>query len=187
MPAYKTDKDTLLVRAMQVFRSQGYHASSMADLAAACGVQKAHLYYYFPGGKEDLMNHVLEAVHTYFKERIMVYAWDEERSPEERLAQLSAQLYKVFVRNQGGCIMGNTTLEVAHLDPAPVFVARVKAYFDDMLACLAHVFAQRHAPELARTKAQTAIQDIQGGIMLMQLYNDPSFFAAALQRMQEAY
>ena len=45
--AYDDQRDAILARAAELFATHGYTATSMNDIAAACGVSKAGLYHYY--------------------------------------------------------------------------------------------------------------------------------------------
>ena len=51
---YDDQRDTILARAAELFASQGYTATSMNDIAAACGTSKAGLYHYYRDKRELL-------------------------------------------------------------------------------------------------------------------------------------
>jgi len=54
MRPYDERLDHLLARAARIFADQGYHSTTMRDLAAASGMSLAGMYYYVRG-KEDLL------------------------------------------------------------------------------------------------------------------------------------
>jgi AcrR family transcriptional regulator len=45
----------ILRAAAKLFQRQGYHATTMDDVAGAVKLNKATVYYHFPGGKTDLL------------------------------------------------------------------------------------------------------------------------------------
>jgi TetR/AcrR family transcriptional regulator len=51
---YDDQRDAILSRAAALFADQGYTATSMNDIAAACGVSKAGLYHYYRDKRELL-------------------------------------------------------------------------------------------------------------------------------------
>ena len=51
---YDDQRDSILARAAELFANQGYTATSMNDIAAACGVSKAGLYHYYRDKRELL-------------------------------------------------------------------------------------------------------------------------------------
>ena len=54
MPGTRNRRDVLLSAALQGFAERGYHATSVAELAAATGMSKAAVSYHFPT-KNDLL------------------------------------------------------------------------------------------------------------------------------------
>lgn len=47
-------RDRIIETTCQLLEAQGYHATSLNQILAASGAPKGSLYYYFPGGKEEL-------------------------------------------------------------------------------------------------------------------------------------
>ena len=45
-PGYDTQREQILARAAELFARQGYTATSMNQVALACGVSKPSLYHY---------------------------------------------------------------------------------------------------------------------------------------------
>jgi AcrR family transcriptional regulator len=52
--------ERILEAAVELFSQRGYTAVRLRDIATAVGLQHASLYYYVPGGKEQLFIEVLE-------------------------------------------------------------------------------------------------------------------------------
>jgi len=85
MRPYDERLDHFLSRAAQVFADQGYHSTTMRDLAAASGMSLAGMYYYTKG-KEDLLALIQERCFTRVlagAERVLAALGDAD--PLERL------------------------------------------------------------------------------------------------------
>jgi AcrR family transcriptional regulator len=63
MRPYDERLDVFLCRAAKVFADQGYHSTTMRDLAAATGMSLAGMYYYVRG-KEELLYRIQERCFT---------------------------------------------------------------------------------------------------------------------------
>jgi len=63
MRPYDERLDHFLSRAAKVFADQGYHSTTMRDLAAATGMSLAGMYYYVRG-KEELLHRIQERCFT---------------------------------------------------------------------------------------------------------------------------
>ncbi|MEZ4865744.1 MAG: TetR/AcrR family transcriptional regulator [Caldilineaceae bacterium] len=53
-------REAILKVAEELFSKRGYAAVKLRDIAAAVGMRHASLYYYAPGGKEDLFVEVMQ-------------------------------------------------------------------------------------------------------------------------------
>jgi AcrR family transcriptional regulator len=90
-------RDQLLAVALEVFASQGFHATSMNEIAAAAGVTKPVLYQHFPS-KRDLYLELLRDV----GERLMAAigkATAEAGSPHKQVER-GFQAYFRFVAEE---------------------------------------------------------------------------------------
>jgi TetR/AcrR family transcriptional regulator, transcriptional repressor for nem operon len=179
MPTVKTSKEEVVLKSLHVIRERGYANTSMADLAKACDIQPSHFYYYFKN-KEDLMSEILNLTHHFFKERIMVYADDVTLSSFEKLEKTFQKFEKTLNYGSGGCIMANTILETAHSD-AP-FLTIVKVFFEDFTLALTKIYQAKYTEGYAHDLAEQVIQDIEGGVMLSQLYKNDRYMKSAFQR-----
>ena len=56
-------KETITTVAIDLFFRKGYFATSISEIARGCGIQKASIYYHFPG-KEDLLFTIMQATLT---------------------------------------------------------------------------------------------------------------------------
>lgn len=175
----RSKKEEIIWKSLGVFRRQGYHKTSIADLAQACGIHNAHFYYYFKD-KENLLEECLRTVHGLFKEKVFALAYQADKSPLERMQAMHELTSQLFLKYEGGCIMANTILESAQYDAS--FLPVLKAFFDDWVAALSHLYGSFYQPEAARSKALQAVQDIEGGILLMRLYREEHYFLDALRR-----
>ena len=69
-------EDQLLKTVTRLFNEQGYHSTSMQELADAVGMQKGSLYYYVEG-KGDLLRSLAERVTSFMAAQIdEIYASD---------------------------------------------------------------------------------------------------------------
>ena len=59
-PDYEQRRDAILNAASALYASKGFHATSVADVAAACKISKALLYHYFVS-KEDLLFELMDS------------------------------------------------------------------------------------------------------------------------------
>lgn len=91
---YDLKREAILRTAARLFAEDGYYQSSMASLAAECGISKALLYHYYDS-KDALLYDVIGA---HLEELCVVVeeADDPEAEPEVRLHGLVSALLRTY-------------------------------------------------------------------------------------------
>jgi TetR/AcrR family transcriptional repressor of nem operon len=173
MPLQKTSKEEIITKSLDIFRKQGYHRTSMDDLAKACGLMKGSFYYYFDS-KEILMKEVLSWIQQYLSEKVYSIAFEESVSAHERLSKMLVKLGKVMLNAEGGCILGNMTLETARLVPA--FKEVLKEIFQEWSNSLAHIFETCYSSNEAEKLAWKTIMLFEGAVMMNRLFEGKEFY-----------
>lgn len=182
MPKIVTSKEELIERSLEVFKSTGYPATSMAMLAKACGVEKAHLYYYFKS-KEDLMVEVLCHLEQRAQEEIFTIAYQEELPYGERLERLLQELEAFYKEVKTGCLMTNTIIQTLY--DRDVFTSIAQRFCTALIEAVAHLYQDRYSASYATGKAEQAVQDLYGGLIFAQIYNDDNYLFRALKRIKK--
>jgi TetR/AcrR family transcriptional repressor of nem operon len=179
MPVQKITKEEILIKSADVFRVKGYHNTSMQDLAEACGLLKGSLYYHFPS-KEMLMKDLLVSIHEFMTTQIFPIAKDETLTPEERMEKLLKKMGKLTLEREGGCLVGNTTLETVGV--VSEFKEVLQTIMNDWTSALKDIFITRKSTEQSIRLAQLTIMEFEGAIMFSKLYNDKQFLYDAFAR-----
>ncbi|GAB4545639.1 MAG: transcriptional regulator LmrA [Anaerolineae bacterium] len=65
-------RDQIIATTCTLIELQGYHATGLNQIVRESGSPKGSLYYYFPGGKEELTEEALRSVGKAVHERIKV-------------------------------------------------------------------------------------------------------------------
>lgn len=114
----KYNREELLDRAIEVFRRQGYAGTSTAELVAELGVNRKSMYAEF-GSKQELFEAALERYSKINLSRVL--------APIEAIDANADSIRDAFLgyasasetRFSGlGCLMANTAVERAALDPS---------------------------------------------------------------------
>ena len=144
---YDDQRDTILARAAELFANQGYTATSMNDIAAACGVSKAGLYHYYRDKRELLFQ--ITAGHVGRLEQFVAEVMADTSSGDAE-ARLRALILR-FVREYANAQNEHRVLteDVRFLDEAErkqvqAAQRRVVAAFADAIAAV--------RPNLARNE-----------------------------------
>jgi TetR/AcrR family transcriptional regulator, transcriptional repressor for nem operon len=179
MAKAKITKEEIIKKTLKAFSTQGYHYTSMADLAKICDIRNANFYYYFKN-KEDLMREVLQYVQQSMEKKLDILLQQNDLLPKEKLLQIVAYIEKLYLQNPGGCIMGNTVLETSFLDLS--FKDVLMDFFKKWINSLAIIYTEKFSAQQSQELAEATVQDIEGGIMLMRLYKDDKYLKNALKR-----
>ncbi len=181
MPKIKTSKEEVLKKVIPVLRTRGVQNSSMNELSKACNIQKSHFYYYF-SNKEELIKEVLATVHSYFNYNFFRIIESNQLNMHEKITKMKQLFDKIFRFSDGGCIMANTALETAHLNPT--YKKEIQLFFQDFILGLQQLLSPYYSIEESLMLAEQMVQDIEGGILLMQIYDDPKYLNNAIKRME---
>jgi AcrR family transcriptional regulator len=77
------DKEQILQAAAQIIRQNGFHATSMQDIAEAVNLQKASLYHHF-SGKQEILLMLLDQAVDYLTARVETVI-DQDLPADEKL------------------------------------------------------------------------------------------------------
>jgi AcrR family transcriptional regulator len=113
-PGYDTQREQILARAAELFARQGYTATSMNQVALACGVSKPSLYHYVRD-KYQLLVEIAED-HVDRLKALAEAARQAPVAPEARVRQLIASFLDVYSHAQAAHRV--LTEDVKFLEPA---------------------------------------------------------------------
>lgn len=181
MPVKKVSKEEIIRLSLDVFHRQGYHSTSMSDLARACGLQKGSFYHYF-ASKEELMQAVLLAVRGYYRKRIFSIIENIEIPVNERLTQVWEAQKSSLSQLNGGCLFGNMALETANVTAD--FREQLRAFFGDWQSSLSQLLSEKYPAEQAQAIARRAIMMMEGAAMLARLYEDDDYLEQAFDYLK---
>jgi AcrR family transcriptional regulator len=94
-----TGRQRILEQAQHLFSLHGYHGASIRDIAQACGLSNASLYYYF-GNKQNLYLEVLKEYNVVVAQKLQ-QTGAGEGSCRDRLARMVHAYAQIIVESQG--------------------------------------------------------------------------------------
>lgn len=168
-------RERIIEVARSLFNTKGFNATSISDLVEATGMQKGSLYFHFTG-KDDIAREVLrEATEEFMSFLDKALGGDNPGLALDSffLSALNKHLSTGFV---GGCIFGNTALEMS--DSNPELAGHIAQVFDDWTDKIDSVVQSAQQKGQIRTDitstvvAQNIIATIEGGIMMSRLKKD---------------
>ena len=165
-------KDKILAEAARLIHIKGFEATTINDLVKATGIKKGCLYFHF-SGKDELSFAVLEKAKADFF--AFLDSLLEGKTPGDRLNNLFKGLQDAQrdMDFSGGCIFGNTALEMGDKDKN--LSAFVRGVFDEItekvqkVVKAAQVTGQVRKDVPAGILARHIVMTIEGGIMLTRL------------------
>ncbi|SIN75469.1 TetR/AcrR family transcriptional regulator [Halodesulfovibrio marinisediminis] len=165
-------RERILVEAARLFQKQGFQTTSLSDILAATNLKKGALYFHF-ANKNEIALAALE------RARIELSSFLDNAlsspNPQEALNRyfsslLNWQQEKGLV---GGCIFGNTALEMGDTDER--FASFVAAVFEDWIIRLRNVVEEAQLAGIVRNDisadslARHMVAVTEGAIMLDRL------------------
>ena len=181
MPKQKTTKVDILARAAELFRKQGYHKTSIGDIASAMGIFKSGIYHYFKD-KEDIMIEALKRAHEDNKENQFSILYNKSLTPRRRIQKYLKAMEQQMFSGEGGSFFGNVSLETCNINDN--FRKLIKANFDDWQLAFKSLFREKYRPGKANDLAMQSVSDIEGGMMMAGIHKDRSYFDKAVVRIK---
>ncbi len=180
-------KERVLSEATHLFHEKGVGATSINDLVAATGLKKGSLYFHFDG-KDALALAVLEKAGEEFMGFL-----DSSLSGATPGASLHRFFRSVLKKHKssgfvGGCIFGNTALEMGDQDPR--FAKVIGEVFAAWAGKLERVIKEAQAAgevrkDLpARILARHVVSTLEGCIMMARVGKDEQSFKECLKSIE---
>jgi TetR/AcrR family transcriptional regulator, transcriptional repressor for nem operon len=156
----------ILTAAELLFRTKGYKATSMNDVADMCRMQKPSLYHHF-AAKEQLALAVMAAVQERFDTSIFSYAHDQTLPCDARLLKMNKAVEQFFSVENGGCLFSNLAIE--QMDSIPAFAEPIRHYFDSWVNAFCAIFSPVYGATAAKSLATDFTSDLQGALIMMRV------------------
>jgi len=147
-----------------LLRRQGFHATGLSDIVAESGAPRGSLYFYFPGGKDELARAALEAAGAEWRARIgaaVASAPDLDGALAAVVKLLGDDLEASKFEN--GCPVAAVALETTC---EPVRKAIVAHYAEWVRGITAYLVANGFAAAPAQQLAIVALSAIEGALLL---------------------
>lgn len=184
MPIQKVDRREIIKNSLRVFKEKGYNKTTMADLADASGLLKGSLYHYFPS-KSAMMSAVLEFLDEHYQNKIFSVKDNHEINGRDKLIFLMNCSEEIFLEDKGGCLMASIALETGHVNPE--FKPVIQRFFGNWKNCFFEIFLETKGEKRARELAEAGVAEIEGAVLLMELYKDPGYLHRAHERLLKRY
>jgi AcrR family transcriptional regulator len=159
-------RERFLAAATGLFRRQGYSGTGLKQIVAEGGAPMGSLYYFFPGGKQDLALNAVAHTATRYEEllkRVFAQCADTGAASIKWFDWAARALEDSDFAD--GCPIGTVACEIASTNDA--LREASQAVFDSWCSGVAaHLTGEGVGPADARRLATFAVAGLEGAIML---------------------
>jgi AcrR family transcriptional regulator len=176
--AYSTvTEDDLLERTTALFLEHGFAGTSLSQIASATGLEKASLYYRYPGGKEEIALAVASRIGGWLEEFI-VQPLDQEGDPDAQVREAARHLRRLYADGTKWCGLEMLSIQGAGEKMAAALKGALAAWVGAFAAV-----ARRSGktPAAARHRAELAVAQIEGALVLARVMQSPKVFQRVLE------
>ena len=174
-----TKRNDLILALGEIFRENGFAGTSLTEITKRTGLGKSSLYHFFPNGKTEMAEAVLNNIDDWFKDNVFIPL----RQPNNADININAMFKSVDEYFNSGhriCLVGAFALD----NTRDLFTKKVSSYFKEWIDALA-LALKRMGHHQARATAEEIIVGIQGALVLARSQDDPKAFTRTLKRLQK--
>lgn len=173
------DLSAMVRQLVPVFLRYGYEGATLSLISKATGLGRASLYHHFPGGKEKMAEAVLSYLVADFDATVLA-PLRRGKEPVERLTAMSESLCQFYDNGRAGCILAVFSFG----EGQTLFQAQVQLAMNTWLGLLAGALVEAGLDEqLARHRAEEAVVQIQGALVLTRILDSTEPFERVLRHL----
>lgn len=174
-------KDTYIPSLLQLFRQHGYDGATLSKISEATGLGKASLYHHFPGGKDEMVEAVLDYLDRWVADNILP-ALQSQGDALTRFTRMCDRLRELYEEGQQPCMSAILLMGSAR----NVFHDRVEAKYRAWIEAIAKVLMETGFDrKLAQERGEEAVIAVQGSLILSHGLNDFTPFKRAMQQLPQ--
>lgn len=174
-------KDTAVPQLLTVFQQYGYEGATLAKLSEATGLGRASLYHHFPKGKEEMAASVLDYLNQGLQENILA-PLHSDRPPADRVRAMNKNIDAFYHQGEQACLLALLSVGEAH----DLFQHRIQQALNLWINSLAQVAIEAGVnSKIAHQRAEDAVLQIQGALVLSRGLNNTAIFKRVLNRLPE--
>lgn len=173
--------DELIAASLNLFRTYGFDGVSLKQLSEATGLEKASLYYRYPGGKDEIVMAAAQNAADWFQKNLFE-GLKSGGSPQKRIEAVSNRLREFYLGGAKSCV-----LDILSLPGGPDKLrAALKSVMEAWINAFIEIARESGlTPSLARSRAEEAIVRIEGSLILARVLGDTSPFERTLKLLPE--
>jgi TetR/AcrR family transcriptional regulator, lmrAB and yxaGH operons repressor len=174
-------KDTYIPCLLQLFRQYGYDGATLTRISEATGLGKASLYHHFPGGKDEMVQAVMDYLERWLGENVLP-SLQGEGTTLEKLQRMCDRLSELYEAGRQPCMSATLLLGSAR----DLFHDRVQARYRAWIDAVAQVLVDAGLDlTTAQQRGEDMVITIQGSLIVAQGLDNPEIFRRSLQQLPQ--
>ena len=183
-------RERLIEAARDLFWSQGYHATGVAQILQAAGARSGSLYHFFPT-KEDLLLAVLEWYKANLYREVIDPVFHRVTDPVERIFGVLDGYRQMLLMTEfsSGCPIGNLALELSDSHPSAreLIADNFRGWRDAIRRCVDEASGRLPDGVDPARLATFVLTTMEGGVMLARSYKSMEPFESAVQQLRDYF
>ena len=165
----------------QVFRRYGYEGATMSRISAATGLERASLYHRFPGGKDEMVAAAAAAGNTWFGEHVLQPLF-QSGNPTDQLKVVCQRLREFYDDGRLPCVLESLSLPAGSEELHRALGSSLDAWLEAFTQ-----LARKSgcSPAAARDRAEQAIIEIEGSMVLARVRGDSGPFLRTIRKLPQ--
>ncbi|MFT4112650.1 TetR/AcrR family transcriptional regulator [Silvibacterium sp.] len=180
--AHRTISDEAFFdKALDLFRTYGVEGVSLQQLAEATGLEKASLYYRYPGGKEEIVLAVAQGVVAWLQQNV-VEPLAGDQPARKRIAIVAEHLRTFYGGGKKSCVT-----EMLSIPGGPeALKAGLRGAMQAWIKAFADVARESGlSPAAARARAEEAVIRIEGSLIVARVLGDIAPFERTIKLLPD--
>ncbi|MEK4660643.1 TetR/AcrR family transcriptional regulator [Priestia sp. FSL H7-0729] len=174
------EKSDVIPLVTEVFRELGYEGASLSKITARTRLSKGSLYYFFPGGKDEMAAEILAHIDQWFIKNIFEPL--EKNETKAAIDHMWQEVNTYFQSGQRICLIGAFALD----ETRDRFAAVIRQYFIRWIESLSAALVRAGiSKDTADQISEETIASIQGGLILSRALHDESYFERTLANLSQ--
>jgi TetR/AcrR family transcriptional regulator, lmrAB and yxaGH operons repressor len=174
-------KDTYIPCLLQLFRHYGYDGATLTRISEATGLGKASLYHHFPGGKDEMVQAVINYLDQWLAKNVLP-SLNGDDTAVEKLQRMCDRLSELYEAGQQPCMSATLLLGSAR----DLFHDLVQARYRSWINAVAQVLVDAGLDgATAQQRGEDMLIALQGSLIVAQGLNRPEVFQRSLQQLPQ--
>ena len=175
-------RDRLVESADKLIYLQGFHETTLADIAVHAGIPLGNLYYYFKT-KEELGTAIIARRAKYYSD--LTAKWDKQAGPKTRIAAFLAYVEeRREYLSRSGCPIGSLCQEL-HKGDGGFLAEQARKLFIEQLKWLEVQFLALGCEDASAGHALHLLSAMQGAALLTNTFGDPGLIQREVARAKK--